>query len=88
MRNLVIIYRELKDDLSLFLHLYRRIKKEGLDKQTITELLQNQHKLVELDKMVGHHNKHINGLEMQKAHLEQVIDRLRSRINNYDGTSI
>jgi hypothetical protein len=31
--NLVTIYRELKKDFSLLLHLYHRIKKEGLNKQ-------------------------------------------------------
>jgi hypothetical protein len=42
MGNLVVIYKELKNELPLFLHLYRRIKKEGLSKQDITELLEIQ----------------------------------------------
>ena len=41
MGSLVKIYKELKDDLPLFLHLYRRVKKERLNKQDITELLEN-----------------------------------------------
>lgn len=82
MRNLVIVYKESKDDLPLFLHLYRRIKKEGLDKQAITDLLQNQHRLVELDRIVDFYNNHIKGLKMQKAHLEQEIREIRSYQNN------
>ncbi len=33
MARLLAIYNELKDDLPLFLQLYKRIKKEGLGKQ-------------------------------------------------------
>ena len=39
MERLVDIYKELKDDLPLFLQLYRRIKNESLSKQQIVELL-------------------------------------------------
>ena len=39
MGRLVIIYNELKDDLPLFLRLYRRIKKERLSKPQILQLL-------------------------------------------------
>lgn len=39
MGRLVIIYKELKDDLPLFLRLYRRIKKERLNKPQIVQLL-------------------------------------------------
>jgi hypothetical protein len=49
MNHLVDIYQDLKDDCPLFMHLYMRIKKEGLNKQDITKLLENQNKLVELD---------------------------------------
>ena len=39
MGRLVTIYQELKDDLSLFLRLYRRIKKESLSKPELLQLL-------------------------------------------------
>ncbi len=39
MGRLVTIYQELKDDLSLFLRLYRRIKKERLSKPELLQLL-------------------------------------------------
>jgi hypothetical protein len=51
MGNLVVIYKELKNELPLFLHLYRRIKKEGLSKQDITELLEFS-RLLDLGKKV------------------------------------
>ena len=52
MDNLVTIYRELKKDFSLLLHLYHRIKEEGLNKQDIIDLLQNHNKLVDLNEQV------------------------------------
>ncbi len=39
MRRLVSLYNELQDILPLFLQLYRRIKKEGLGKPQLVELL-------------------------------------------------
>ena len=59
MNNLVTIYRELKKDFPLLLHLYHRIKKEGLNKQDITDLLQNHNNLIDLDEQVKFHNNHI-----------------------------
>jgi hypothetical protein len=41
MHHLVVRYQDLKDDWPLFIHLYRRIMKEGLNKQDITYLLEN-----------------------------------------------
>ncbi len=41
MGRLVTIYKELKEDLPLFLRLYRRIKKERLGKQELDILLKN-----------------------------------------------
>jgi hypothetical protein len=70
MGNLVRIYKELKDDLSLFLDLYRRIKKEELSKQDITELLELQHLLLNLRKRVDLYNNHIGGLHAKKLQLE------------------
>jgi hypothetical protein len=37
--SLVRTYNELGDDLPLFLHLFRRMRKEGLSKQDMSELL-------------------------------------------------
>ncbi len=48
MRTLVSVYNELKNDLSLFLQMFRSIKKEGLGKQQIPELLENTNRLLDL----------------------------------------
>jgi transposase len=56
MNHLVDIYQDLRDDWSVFILLYKRIKKEGLNKQDITKLLENQNKLVELDDCVNLYN--------------------------------
>ena len=45
MDGLAFIYRELKNGFPIFFHLYRRIKKEGLSKDDITELVENQMEL-------------------------------------------
>ncbi len=50
--SFMAIYDELKDDLPIFIYLYRRIKKEGLTKQDITNLLQNHERLRDMEKRV------------------------------------
>jgi hypothetical protein len=49
MHHLVGIYQDLKDNWSVFMHLYMRIKKEGLDKQGIADLVKNERRLVDLE---------------------------------------
>ncbi len=88
MDGLVKIYNELKNDFPLFFHLYRRIKKEGLIKEDIIELVENQQELKFLEKRVELYNEHIRRQQMQARQLEQVINGLKSRIGNYDGKSI
>ena len=56
-KKLTNIYSELKNDFPLFLHLYRRIKKEGLNKQDITDLLKSQIKLKEMEKSLAAGNR-------------------------------
>jgi ATP-dependent helicase/DNAse subunit B len=87
MDGLVKIYNELKNDFPLFFHLYRRIKKEGLSKEDITELVENQQDLKFLEKRVELYNEHIGRQQSQQLQLENDINRLKSRIGNYDGTS-
>jgi hypothetical protein len=69
--NFMTIYDELKNDLPIFIHLYRRIKKESLSKQDITNLLQTQQRIVDMDKRVELHAQHIQGQQLQIRHLEQ-----------------
>jgi hypothetical protein len=59
MNGLSFIYHELKNDFPLFFHLYRPIKKEGLSKVGITELVENQQDLKFLERRVELYNEHI-----------------------------
>ncbi len=78
MRRLVSVYNELKGDLSTFLDLYRRIKKEGLSKQQITELLETPNRLLDLTDKVNLYNDHLRELHTQKINLEKEIkEKLR-----------
>ncbi len=69
MRRLVNVYNELRDDLPLFLDLYRRIKKEGLGKQQIIELLKIPNRLLDLKDRVDLFNDHIWELHSKKLKL-------------------
>lgn len=73
MKNLVDIYKEIGSDLSLFLYLYKRIKKEGLNKQDIAELIQNQSKFSDLIKSIELLRNHISYLEKEKEELHEQI---------------
>ena len=46
MRWLVKVYNDLKKDFPLFVYLYRRMKKERLNRQDIATLLKNQQDLI------------------------------------------
>jgi hypothetical protein len=87
MDSLVGIYKDLKDNWSLFIHLYRRIKKEGLNKQEITNLVKNEQRLVDLEQRVVLFNKFIKGKHLEKQQLEREINVLRKKRDNYDGIS-
>ena len=73
MKNLVDIYNEIGSDLSLFLYLYRQIKKEGLNKQEIAELIQNQRKFIDLKKAIDLLHNHINYLRKEEEELKESI---------------
>ena len=73
---MVTIYNETKDDLPLFLDLYRRIKKERFSKSQISELLKIPNRLLDLGKRADLFNNHIWGLHEQKVKLEKEIGML------------
>lgn len=77
---LISIHNDLKGEFDLFLHLYRRIKKEGLNKQDITTLVHNQQKLKDLDNRVQKYCNFIRDQQLQKQLLEKEIDRLRTNL--------
>ncbi len=81
------IYDELKDDLLTFIHLYKRIKKERLTKQDITNLFQNQQRLKDMEKRVELYNDFIRGQHSQKLQLAEEIHQLRTKRDRLDGIS-
>ncbi|MGN6707860.1 MAG: hypothetical protein ACTHKF_00735 [Candidatus Nitrosocosmicus sp.] len=83
---LVAIYNDLNNDFELFLHLYKRIKKEGLNKQDITDLVKNQQKLKDLDDRLQKYCNFIREQQLQKQQLLKEIHYLRERRDNYDRT--
>jgi len=77
---LVKIYKDLKKDFPLFIYLYRRMKKEGLNKQDIATLLKNQQDLKSMEHRVDLYSDFIKEQQLQKQYLEQEIDRLQFKI--------
>jgi hypothetical protein len=73
MGDLVNIYKELQGDLSLFLDLFRRIRKERLSKKDIDELLKTQHLLSDSRKKADLYNNRIWDLHSKKLKLEREI---------------
>ena len=78
MDGLVKIYNDLRNDFSIFFHLYRRIKKEGLSKEDIIELVENQQDLKFLEIRVEIYNEHIKRQQSQKFQLENGINGLQA----------
>ncbi len=80
MRKLVIIYNDVKDDLPLFLRLYWRIKKEGLTKQQIVELLKTPNLLLDLKEKVELYNDHLWNLHSKKEQMEKELEEKKKRL--------
>jgi transposase len=87
MEILVEIYPEilLNYNWNLFYHLYRKIKEEGLDKQDVTEILQNKNISKDLKYELRLYHNRISELKDRKSALEQEINDLQKRRDNYDG---
>ena len=70
----------------LFIYPYHRVKKEGLNKQEITEILQYKNKLKDLCHELEYYYNRISELKYRKLAFEQEIHYLQQRrIDNYDG---
>jgi len=80
MALLVKIYNDLKKDFLIFIYLYKRLRKEGLNKQDITVLVKNQQDLKFMERRVDLYSDFIRRQQLQKQNLEQEIDRLQSKI--------
>ncbi|MGN6622997.1 MAG: hypothetical protein ACTHKK_02525 [Candidatus Nitrosocosmicus sp.] len=87
MNILVDIYPEVlqKYNWNIFYHLYRKIKEEGLSKQDITDLIQNKNISKDLSYELEFYHKRISELKSRKLALEQEINSLQRRRDNYDG---
>ena len=77
---LVKIYKDLKNDFPLFIYLYKRIKKEGLNKHDITDLIKNQQQLKFLEHRVDLYADFVRGQQLQKHQLKEEIERLKAKI--------
>ncbi|MGD9533900.1 MAG: hypothetical protein AB7V56_09050 [Candidatus Nitrosocosmicus sp.] len=77
MYELTMLYNNLGRDLPLFLHLYNRIKEEGLDREQISYMIEVQRNVTDLEHAVMWLNIHVPELEREKEELEQEIFRLR-----------
>ena len=64
---------DLKNDFPLFIHLFRRIKQEGLNKQDITNLLESQNNLKEMENRIISANRLLTALNSEKIKLEKEI---------------
>ena len=76
MSELIIIYDNFGKDLPLFLHLFNRIKEQGLSRDEIAYMIEMQSDIAEMQETVGWLNKHISELEKDKEEFEQEIFRL------------
>ena len=84
MYKLVNLYHRLGKDLPLFLHLFDRVKEEGLTREEITDMLQTQRNIADMQETVIWLNKHVPELEREKQELEQEIARIRNIKNFLD----
>jgi transposase len=82
---LVKIYNELKSDFPLFMHLFRWVQKEGFNKNAISELLKKQYSIECLDRIVAFYHYRISELKSRKSDLEQDVNNLKRRSDNYGG---
>jgi len=75
--KLVNLYHSLGRDLPLFLHLFNRIKEEGLSREEIAYMIEIQSNIADKQETVVWLNKHISELGKEKQELEKDIIRLR-----------
>ena len=69
---LVKVYKEFGQDFPLLMHLFKRIKKEGLDnKQMISDLVKNQLTLKEMEIRIEIYSNYIGEQQFKKKLLEQ-----------------
>lgn len=77
LHKLVNLYHSLVKDPPLFLHLFNRIKEEGLSREEIAYMIEIQSNIADKQETVVWLNKHISELGKEKQELEKDIIRLR-----------
>lgn len=83
MYELIVLNHELGKDLSLFIHLFNRIKREGLlNREEISKLLKTQHEFRDLYKLKINYENYIEDLKKQELELMERIDELERRCKN------
>lgn len=87
MKSLVDIYPEILDKYNwpLFFNLYKYIKKEGMNKESIKDLLKNQYSIADLENKVEFYNNHLRAQQLKIQKFEIEINNLRRKRDNYDG---
>ena len=60
-------------------------KKRGLEQTRYYVMLKSQQQLKEMEHRVDLYSDFIRGQQLQKQRLEQEINQLQSKINNYEG---
>ena len=86
LKKLVVIYCELKDDLSFFLYLYRRIKDEGIDYESVEELFHNIKELSNVSVTLSQSRKQLEEVYKAKINLQNELKMWTEKRNNYDGS--
>jgi hypothetical protein len=84
MYKLVNLYHSLGKDLPLFLYLFDRVKKEGLTRDDVKDLIEIQRSVGEMENAVTWLNKHVPELVKEKEELEQEIVRLSEFRNSLE----
>ena len=77
MYELVNLYHSLREDFPLFLHMFDRIKEEGLTREEITDMMQSQRNIADLQETLIWLNGHVPERMRQT---EQDIDKEISRL--------
>jgi transposase len=85
MDGVVAAYYAIKKNFPLFMQLFRWVEEKGFNENTISDLLKKQYSIEDLEKILAFYHARISELKDRKLALEQEINYLRAKIDNYDG---
>lgn len=84
MDGVVTAYYTTKNNFPLFMQLFSWVQK-GFNEDIISDLLKKQYSTENLDRILAFYHNRISELKSRKLALEQEINSLQRRIDNYDG---